>query len=150
MNIFGIQIERIYKIKSPLPITYFLCYFKSIFQSPFMSRPFLILHRDSIFLLIYLMRCLWIYSIIIPQFTGKYFSNFSNLQRNITSTERLFILDAVLKPCWGVQHAFQRRSARLVLARLKMVLYVDMSRPIWKSSGTSQHSTASKIGLSSI
>ena len=59
------------------------------------------------------------YSITIPHFTGKYFSNFSNLQRNITSTERLFILDAVLKQCRGVQHAFQRRSARLVLARLK-------------------------------
>ena len=42
---------------------------------------------------------LWIYSIIIPQFTEKYFSNLSNLQRNITSTERLFILDVVLKPC---------------------------------------------------
>ena len=73
MNIFGIQTERIYKIKSPLPITYFLCYLKSIFQSPFMSRLFLILHRDSIFLLIYLLWCLWIYSIIIPQFTWKYY-----------------------------------------------------------------------------
>ena len=40
--------------------------------------------------------------IVIPQFTGKHFSNFSNLQRNITSTERLFILDVVL-----------RRAARL-------------------------------------
>ena len=63
------------------------------------SRTFLILHRDSLFLLIYLMYCLWVYSIIIPKFTGKYFFNFSNLQRNITSTEHLFILDAVLKPC---------------------------------------------------
>ena len=36
---------------------------------------------------------------IMTQFTGKYFSNFPNLQRNITSTKRLFILDAVLKPC---------------------------------------------------
>ena len=42
---------------------------------------------------------LWIYSIIIPQFIEKYFSNLSNLQRNITSEERLFILDVVLKPC---------------------------------------------------
>ena len=41
----------------------------------------------------------WVYSIIMPQFTGKYVSNLSNLQRNITSEERLFILDAVLKPC---------------------------------------------------
>ena len=64
MNKFGIQIERINKIQSPLHI--------SIDKT-----------------------LLWIYSIIIPQFTGKYFSNFSNLQR----TERLFILDAVLKPC---------------------------------------------------
>ena len=123
------------------------CYFESIFQLLFKSRTFLILHRDSVFLLIYLMQCLWIYSIIIRQFTGKYFCNFSNLQRNITSTERLSILDDVLRPCWGVQHAFQRRSARLILARLKMVLYVDLSRAIWKSSGTPQHSTASKIGL---
>ena len=29
--------------------------FKSIFQSPFMSRTFLTLHRDSVFLLIYFM-----------------------------------------------------------------------------------------------
>ena len=106
MNIFGIQIERIYKIKSPLPITYFLCYFKSIFQSPFMSRPFLILHRDSVVLLIYLMQCLGIYSITIPQFKGKYFSDFSNLQRNITSTERLFILDAVLRRAARLSKAF--------------------------------------------
>ena len=49
----------------------------------------------------------------------EYFSNFSNLQRNIRSTERLFILDAVLKPGWGAQHVFKRRSARLVLARLR-------------------------------
>ena len=28
-----------------------------------------------------------------------------------------------------------------------MDLYVDLSRAIWKSSGTPQHSTASKIGL---
>ena len=77
----------------------------------------------------------------------KHFSNFSNLQKNITSTERIFVLDAVLKPCWGGQHAFQRRSARLVLARPKIVLNVDLGRAIWKSSGTPQHSTASKIGL---
>ena len=36
--------------------------------------------------------------IILPQVIGEYFANFSNLQRNITSTERLFILGAVLKP----------------------------------------------------
>ena len=120
MKKFGIQIKRINKIQSSLPISIDKTfYFKSIFQSPFMSTTFLILHRDSVFLLIYLMQCLGIYSIIIPQFTRKYFSNFSNLQINIKSTERLFTLDAVLKPCWGVQHAFQRRSARLVLACLK-------------------------------
>ena len=28
-----------------------------------------------------------------------------------------------------------------------MVLYVDLSRAIWKGSGTPQHSTASKIGI---
>ena len=33
----------------------------------------------------------------MPQLTGKYFSNFSNLQRNIMPTERLFILDAVMR-----------------------------------------------------
>ena len=44
--------------------------------------------------------------------------------------------------------AVLRRAARLVLARLKMVLSVDLSRAIWKSSGTPQHNTASKIGLS--
>ena len=82
------------------------CYFKSIFQSPFMSRTFLILHRDSAFLLIYLMYCLWKYSIIIPQFTRKYFSNFSNLQRNITSTEHLLILEAVLRRVARFRKAF--------------------------------------------
>ena len=112
-----------------------------------MSRTFLILHRDSVFLLIYLMECLWIYSIIIPQFTEKYFSNFSNLQRNFTSTQRLFILYAVLEPPWGVQHAFQKRSARLVPTRIKNGLYVDLSCAIWKSSGMSQYSMASKIDL---
>ena len=74
MNKFGIQIERINKIQSPLHI--------SIDKT-----------------------LLWIYSIIIPQFTGKYFSNLSNLQRNITSAERLFILEAV--------EAVLRRAARL-------------------------------------
>ena len=119
MNIFGIQIERITKIQSP------------------------ILHRDSVFLIICLMQCLWIYSIIIPQFTEKYFSNFSNLQRNIMSTERLFILDAVL-----------RRSARLSKAfsmarptRLKNA-FIRRSEPCYiEKSGTPQHNTVSKIGL---
>ena len=69
---------------------------------------------------------------------------FLQFTENITSTERLFILDAVLKPCWGVQHAFQRRSTRFVLSRLKMVLYVDRNPVWWKSSGTPQHSTMSK------
>ena len=39
-----------------------------------------------------------------------------------TSTECFFILDAMLKPCCGVQHAFERCSARLVLACLKMAV----------------------------
>ena len=94
MNKFGMLKERI----------------NTILFTSLPSRTFLILHRDSQFLLNYLMYCLWVYSIIIPKFTWKYFFNFSNLQRNITSTEHLFILDAVLKPCWGVQHAFQKRS----------------------------------------
>ena len=122
MNKFGIQINRINKIQSPLPISIDKT-FKSIFQSPFMSRTFLILHRDSVFLLIYLMQCLWIYSIIIPQFTRKYFSNFSNLQRNITSTERLFILDAVL--------SCARPS---ITRRLKQALradYMEIFNPGW-------------------
>ena len=77
------------------------------------------LYRGSLILRVYLIQYSCMYSIIVVQFTGKYFSNFPSLQRNITSTERLFILDAVLNPCWGVQHAVQRCSARLVLARLK-------------------------------
>ena len=77
------------------------------------------LYRRSLILRIYLIQYFCIYSIIVLQFTGKYFSNFSSLQGNITSTEPLFILDAMLKPYWGVQHAFQWCSARLVLARLK-------------------------------
>ena len=55
MNKFGIQIEKLTKY-SPLylfPLSK-LCYFKFVFQLPFMSRTFLILHRDSVFLLIYL------------------------------------------------------------------------------------------------
>ena len=47
---------------------------------------------------------------------------FLQFTKNITPTERLFILDSVLKLWWGAQHAFQRRSAQLVLARLKMIL----------------------------
>ena len=54
MKKFGIQIERINKIQPPLPIAIDKT-FKSIFQSPFMSRTFSILHRVSVFLLIYLM-----------------------------------------------------------------------------------------------
>ena len=55
MNKFGIQIERTkYDPLYLFPLAK-LCYFKSIFQSPFMSRTFLILHRDSVFLFIYLM-----------------------------------------------------------------------------------------------
>ena len=54
MNKFGIQIERTNKIQSTLPISIDKT-IKSIFQSPFMSRTFLMLHRDSVFLLIYLM-----------------------------------------------------------------------------------------------
>ena len=49
MNKFGIQIERINKIQSPLPISI-----------------------DKILL--------WIYSVIILQFTAKYFSNLSKLR----------------------------------------------------------------------
>ena len=54
MNKFGIQIERINKTQPPLPISIDKT-LKSIFQSSFMTRTFLILHRDSVFLLIYLM-----------------------------------------------------------------------------------------------
>ena len=54
MKKFGIKIERINQIQPPLPISVDKTV-KSIFQSPFMSRTFLILHRDSVFLLIYLM-----------------------------------------------------------------------------------------------
>ena len=46
---------------------------------------------------------------------------FLQLTEKYYLTERLFILDAVLEPCWGVQHAFERRSTQLVLARLKNV-----------------------------
>ena len=53
MNKFGIQIERINKY-NPLDPLSKVCYFKSIFQSPFMST-FLMLHRNSVFLFIYLM-----------------------------------------------------------------------------------------------
>ena len=55
MNKFGIQRERINKIQSPLPICLTKpCYFEFIFQSSFMSKTFLILHRVSLFVLIYL------------------------------------------------------------------------------------------------
>ena len=37
----------------------------------------------------------------------EYFSNFSNLQKNISPTERFLILDAVLKWYWGVQQSFK-------------------------------------------
>ena len=124
MNKFGIQIERVNKIQPLYLFPLIKLYFKSIFQLPFRGRTFLILHRDSVFLLIW---CSVSGYIIIHQFTGKYFSN---LQRNITLTERLFILDAMLKPCWGLQHAFQRRSARLLLACLKNG-FIRRSKPCY-------------------
>ena len=58
-----------------------------------------------------------------------------------------FHFDAVLKQCWGV---FQRHSARLALARLRKVLYVNLSRTRWKSPATPQHHTVSKIDLRSM
>ena len=120
MNKFGMQIERI----NTIPFTYF--------------------HWQNFAILnLFFNQLLWEQLF----YEKKCFSNFSNLQRNITSTERLFILDAMRKPCRGVQHAFQRCSARVVLARLKIVLYVDLSRAIWKCSGMPHHSTASKTGL---
>ena len=50
MKKFGMQIERSNKIQFPLPISIDkICCFKSISQSPFVSRTFLILQRDSVF-----------------------------------------------------------------------------------------------------
>ena len=79
-------------------------------------------------------------------FTGKYFSYFSNLQRNITSTKHLFILDAVLRRVARLSKAFSTDRP----SSPEKCQYVDLSRAIWKSSGTSQHSTTSKIGLRGI
>ena len=93
MKKLGTQIERINKIQPPLYISIDKTY-KSIFKSPFMTTTFLTLHRDSSFLLIYLMQCLGIFSIIIQQFTRKHFSHFSSLQKNFPRTVRLPILDA--------------------------------------------------------
>ena len=95
--------------QNKIPFTYFIdkilfwIYFSiTIYEYNF----FLILHRGFAFLLISF-KCLCMYSIIIHQFTGKYFSNFSNLQKNISPTERFLILDAVLKWYWGVQQSFK-------------------------------------------
>ena len=92
MKKLGTQIERINKIQPPLYISIDKTH-KSIFKSSFMTTTFLTLHRDSSFLLIYLMQCLGIFSIIIQQFTRKHFSHFSSLQKNIPRTVRLPILD---------------------------------------------------------
>ena len=62
----------------------------------------------------------------ILQFTEIYYVNRTLFHFRL----RAETAEACSTPFKGVQHAFQRRSARLVLARLKMVLYVDMSRPI--------------------
>ena len=64
MNKFSIQEERITKY-NPLYLFYLakLSYFESIFQSPFMSITFLILHRGSLFVL-----SLFLYFIFISLF----------------------------------------------------------------------------------
>ena len=109
MKKFGIQIKRINKIQSSLPISIDKTfYFKSIFQSPFMSTTFLILHRDSVFLLIYLMQCLGIYSIIIPLFTGKYFSNFNRKPYYVNRKSFHFIRRS--KPCYVQKFASARHG----------------------------------------
>ena len=66
-----------------------LCYFEYTFQYPLMNRTFFILHRGSVILLIYLIYCFCIYSIIIPQFTTKYFSN-SQIYRKILYQQNAF------------------------------------------------------------
>ena len=70
------------------------------------------------------------------------FLQFLQFTENITSTERLFILDVVLKQYWGVQHTFQRRSARFALAHVKNI-FIRQSKAVldktfWHASA--QHS----------
>ena len=62
------------------------------------------------------------------------------LLKFIQSTEKYYVnrtafyfirrAEAVLKPCWGVQDAFQRLLALLVLARLKNV-FLRRSEPCY-------------------
>ena len=54
-----------------------------------MGRPFKILQRDSVFLLIYLMQYLWIYSIIIPNLQGNT-SQISPVYREILRQQNAF------------------------------------------------------------
>ena len=102
-----------------------------------MSRTFFILHRGSTVNLVLVH--ISYYNTPIYRETLFQFLQF-------TEKYQTPLLDAVLKPCWGAQHAFQRGSAHLVLARLKKD-FICRSEPTGKRSGTPQHSMASKIGL---
>ena len=75
-----------------------------------MSRTFLMLHRGSVFLIIYFSFCACIlippiYRETLLQFTEKYYIN-----------RTAFHFRRRAEAVW---HAFQRRSARLALARLE-------------------------------
>ena len=84
MKKFGIQIERSNKIQFPISIDK-ICCFKSISQSPFMSRTFLILQRDSVFAYLFnaVFRDIFYHNTTIYreillkflQFTEKYYIN---------------------------------------------------------------------------
>ena len=74
------------------------------------------------------------------QFTEKYYVNRTPFHFRRRA-------EAFSTPFKGVQHAFQRCSAWLVLARLKNA-FIRRSEPCYiEKSGTPQHNTVSKIGL---
>ena len=58
---------------------------------------------------------------MIPQFTGRYFSIFSNLQRNITSTERLL--------------HFRRRAEAALRCAARLSKAFSTARPSTPKSG---------------
>ena len=87
---FNIEIERNNKTQSPLPILFDKALlFRIYFQSSFMSRTLLVLHIYSVFLLIYLIYYLCIYSFIISQSQGNN-SSISPIYREILRQQNAF------------------------------------------------------------
>ena len=131
-------------IKPPLPIWYGKNFFECILKSPFMSRRFWILHRGSIFLLIFLN----------VAFVHTFYHNtpiYREIRLQFLQFTEIYYINSI-PFCFGRHTKAVLRhpgylSARLALVRLQNG-FICLSEPcymkkFWKASV----SAASKIGL---